>query len=192
MPIHLIYVPGLGDRFTSLRQFFLRFWRLFGVTTELVPMNWSDGVSYQSKFDRLSKTIDDVRGKRIVLIGESAGGSIVLNMYQARPNDLYKVMTICGKNTAPNHVSPGLYHKNPAFKESMYASDNAVKQLTLRQRQNFISIHPIADAIVPVKETLISDCQSVRLWSVGHFITIAFALTLWSWYIVRLAKRPLF
>lgn len=154
-------------------------------------MSWSDGVSYQSKFDRLSKAIDDAQGKRIVLIGESAGGSMVLNMYQARPTDLYKVMTICGKNTAPEHVSPVLYRKNPAFKESMYAAAGAVKQLTLRQRQNFISIHPLADVVVPVKETLISDCQSTRLWSVGHFTTIAFALTLWSWYIVRLAKRPL-
>ncbi|HMH70321.1 MAG TPA: alpha/beta hydrolase [Candidatus Saccharimonadales bacterium] len=190
MPIHILYISGLGDRYDSFRRFCLRFWRLFGVTAELVSMSWTNGATYEEKVKIINQRVDAAKNKRIVLIGESAGGSTALNMYAARPNNFYKVMTICGKNTKADHVSPHLYRKNPAFKTSMYQAEKSVALLSKTKRQAFISVHPLVDHVVPVRETLIPDCQRVQLWTIGHLGTIAFALTLGSFIIIRIAKRP--
>lgn len=187
--IHILYISGLGDRYDPGRRFFLRFWQLFGVTAELVPMQWADGHSYDEKFARLAHSIDAVSGKRVVLIGESAGGSITLDMYASRGTSIYKAMTICGKNSHPEDVAPSLYLRNPAFKTAMSRVGKATHRLSKVQRQAFISIYPFADHVVPIHETLIPDCQHHRLWSFGHFASILLALTCASWYIVRLAKR---
>lgn len=189
MVTHILYLPGLNDKYDPLRRFFLRFWLLLGVSATHVPMKWEDRASYQEKLAHLNQAIDDAKGSRIVLIGESAGGSMVLNAYALRPNDLYKVMTICGKNTKADAVSPYLYQKHSAFKTSMYRAELSVEQLTKSQREAFVSIYPIVDRVVPIEEMFIPDCQQVRLWSFGHSATVLFALSLASWYIVYLAKR---
>lgn len=188
MPLHVIYVSGLGDHFDSLRRLPLRLWRLAGISAELFPVYWTGREEYDEKITRLNEVIDKAKGKRIVLIGESAGGSMVLNVYASRPDDFHKVMTICGKNSRPEHVSPLLYKRNPAFKVSMHSLAASVSKLTKVQRQNFISIHPLYDAVVPVTETLIPDCQSRRLWLIGHRPTITFMLLFGAWYVARLAK----
>jgi hypothetical protein len=152
-------------------------------------MSWSDGHSYGDKFARLSYAIDAASDKRVVLIGESAGGSMVLNMYATRSDAIYKVMSICGKNTHPENVAPSRYRRNPAFKTSMDQVGESVRRLTKKQRQAFISIYPLADHVVPIEETFIPDGQRQRLWSVGHLLTIFLALSCLAWYIVRIAKR---
>lgn len=187
-PIHIIYVSGLGDGYDGLRRFCLRLWRYRNVTTELVSMAWADGKSYDEKYERLSKTIDDAAGKRIVLIGESAGGSMVVNMYAARAGDLYRVVTICGKNQGMHGVSPRYYQKNPAFRESMYATEKSIASLSEPQLRAFISVTPLFDPTVPIADTLLPGCQHVKLFAAGHFIPITLALTIYSWKIVRLVK----
>ena len=188
MPIHVIYVSGLGDHFDSPRRFLLRLWRLAGVSAELFPVHWSGREEYFEKITRLNRVIDKTKGKRVILIGESAGGSMVLNIYASRPSDFYKVMTICGKNSHPELVSPLLYKRNPAFKVSMHSLAASLQKLTKTQRQAFISIHPLYDSVVPVSETLIPDCQNRRLWLIGHRLTIIFILLFGARYIAKLAK----
>ena len=189
MSFHILYVPGLGDRYDPFRRFFLQLWRQCGVAAELVPMQWSDSLSYEEKMRGLDGAVTKLRGKKVILIGESAGGSAVLTMYARRPDAFYKVLTLCGKNTGATQVSPRLYKKNPAFKTSMHRAESSVRKLTLKQRQAFVSIHPLIDHVVPIKQTLIPDCQEVTLWTVGHFATIVFALTIGSWFIIRAATK---
>ena len=187
-PIHIIYVSGLGTGYDRMRRFLLKLWRHKNVSTELVSMAWSDGKSYEEKYQRLSNAIDGAAGKRIVLIGESAGGSMVVNMYAARASDLYKVLTICGKNQGIHGVAPHYYQKNPAFRESMYETEKSIASLTESQRREFISITPLFDPTVPIKDTLLPGCQHVKLFAAGHFIPITLALSIYSWKIVRLVK----
>lgn len=187
-PIHIIYVSGFGSGYDGVRWLLLKLWRYGDVTTELVSMKWSDGKSYEEKYDRLSRAIDGAAGKRIVLIGESAGGSMVVNMYAERASDLYKVLTICGKNKGAESVAGHYYEKNPAFKDSILATKRSIESLSERQRKEFISITPLFDPTVPVRETLIPGCRHVRLFAVGHLLPITLALSIYSWKIVRLAK----
>lgn len=185
--IHILYLSGLGDNLDRWRLKALKLWRFRGVTVELVPMTWRSG-TFEQKIARIDQAIDRAKGKRVVIIGESAGGSMAMHMY-ARRDDLYKVMTLCGKNTNPGGVSPSYYRHNPAFRTSMEHLDESLAELTTAQKKNFVSIHPIYDPVVPVRETLLTGCKQVRLFAVGHLITIALALTIFSPIVVRAAKR---
>lgn len=152
-------------------------------------MRWNSAESYDKKCARIIVSIDKAADKRIVVIGESAGASMALAVYAKRPNDLYKVMTICGKNNNPESVSPALYAQHVAFREAMQAAERAVTKLTSNERRQFVSFYPIYDEIIPFKEATIPDCKVMRLMSAGHFLTIFLALTLFSGYIVHVAKR---
>lgn len=187
----ILYVPGLGDNYDPLRRFFLKSWRVFGVQTQLAPMSWRDGRSYENKLQQLGEVIADKyhQGYKITLLGESAGGSMVLNAYAKYGDMIFRAMTICGKNTAPRTVSSKIYSKNPSFKTSMHQTPKSVEQLTKQERQRFISVHPVHDGYVPVNQTLIPDCQQVCLWSGGHLTTIFLALSLFSPIMVRTAIK---
>src|SRR4051812_26587407 len=116
--MHILYISGLSDDLDRWRLRALKLWRFRGVSVELVPMNWRSG-TFEQKLARIDQAINRAKGKRIVIIGESAGGSMAVHTYARRADDLYKVMTICGKNTHPEGVSPHYYRDNPAFKPSM-------------------------------------------------------------------------
>jgi pimeloyl-ACP methyl ester carboxylesterase len=187
---HLIYIPGLNDRLDIGRAFALKLWRLFGVATTFVPMNWSDEELYTEKYQRATSAIKAAQQQnhRIVLVGESAGGSLALTLYAKHPTAIHKTITICGKNTRPNTVSPHTYRRNPAFKESMELAVTAEKQLNPQQRPLFISVYPLFDETVPVHDTLIPGCTPKQVWLIGHTTTIIAILAFGGWYIARLAR----
>ena len=187
--IHIIFIPGLGDRYDPLRKWLLGLWRYRDVSVEHVPMRWSDDEPYEAKIMRLEAAIDAARSKKIVLVGESAGGSIAVALYPKRSADLHRVVTVCGKNKGADTVSPYLYAQNPAFKQSMRMAEAAGSILTDEQRGRFVSIHPIYDPTVPINETILQGCREVTLWSIGHLLPIIQVLSLWSWRVIRIARE---
>src|SRR3990167_7868192 len=94
--IHILYVSWFGSRYDITRRFLLRFWRIYGIDAELVAMRWDDGADYDTKLRLLYQAIDKNKDKNIVLIGESAGASIVINAYANRGKDIYRAMSLCG------------------------------------------------------------------------------------------------
>lgn len=187
-PIHVIYIPGFGNKFDTFRSWILDRWKYKGITMQLVPMNWESG-AFDAKLRSLNQAIDAAKGKRIVLIGESAGGSMVVHSMADRPKDLFKVVTLCGKNSQPETVGQSYFDRSPAFKQSMQKLNQSIEQLSAKQCAEFVSIHPIYDPTVPVRETLLPGCRRVRLWVVGHQFTILLALTLYSPIVIRTLRR---
>lgn len=187
--LHIIYLSGFGSNYDPYRLRLLRHWKFRGVTVELVPLRWEGNETFEQKIARVDQAMDRAAGKRIVLLGESAGGSMAVHMYARRPDDFYKVMTICGKNAQPETVSDTYYRRSPAFRTSMEQLNESIRLLTKKQRQRFVSIYALHDAVVPARETFIADCKRVRLWSVGHLATIFLALTLYCPTVVRQAKK---
>lgn len=188
-PIHIIYLSGFGIKYDKFRLKLLRKWRFRNVTVELVSLRWEGNESFEQKVARVDQAIDRVKNKRVALIGESAGGSMALHMYARRPDDLYRVMTICGKNAHPETVGDYYYRRSPAFRTAMDKLKESTTLLTKPQRQRFVSIHPLHDSVVPVKDTLIADCTQIKLWSVGHLVTIFFALTIFAPIVVKHARK---
>ena len=79
-----IYVPGLGDGYDGFRRFGLWLWSLRpGVQTHLESMHWGDvDETAEEKIDRVTTVINTVASNvDIVVVGESAGGSIALAAY---------------------------------------------------------------------------------------------------------------
>ena len=187
--LHIIYLPGFGDNYDIGRRAALWGWRIFGVTAQHVPMRWNSTESYAEKYARIDEAINEAAGKRIVIIGESASGSMALAAYAKRCHDLYKVITISGKNNNPASVAPRLYRQHTAFRDALAAAEIATKQLSQVDRQNFVAFYPLYDEVIPIKEAVIPDCQLIRLFSIGHLFTVALALTIYSGYIVHIAKR---
>ena len=187
-PIHIIYIPGFGDTYDTTRQRLLNLWRFKDVSVELVPMNWQSSESFEDKLGRINTAIDNAKDKRVVILGESAGGSMAIHTYATRAKDVFKVMALCGKNTTPETVSPHLYKHHPAFKTSMDKLNESVAAIPVEARKRFVSIHPLYDNVVPVRETLLPGCGEVVLPMTGHLPVIIAALTVWSYKIVRQAK----
>lgn len=188
-PIHILYLSGFGTGYDRHRLRLLKKWRFKGVSVELVPLRWEGKESFEQKLARIDQAIDRVRDKRVVLLGESAGGSMAVHMYARRPDDFYKVMTVCGKNSHPETVGESYYRRSPAFRTAMERLVEATELLTKEQRQAFVSIHPWHDAVVPVRETMLADCKRVRLWSIGHLTTIFLALTIYAPIVARQARK---
>lgn len=152
-------------------------------------MKWESKETYEQKIARIDQAIDRAKGKRVVIIGESAGGSMAVCMYARRPNDVAKFMTVCGKNNHPETVGERYYDRYPVYREVMGQLTEALKQLSDDQRKAFVSIHPLYDPVVPVRDTLLPGCRRVRLWSIGHALSILLALTILSPIVIRAAKR---
>lgn len=150
-------------------------------------MKWNKG-TFEQKMADIDRAIDRARGKRVVLIGESAGGSMVIHAY-ARRDDIAKVMTICGKNTHPESVDPKYYDDSTAFETSMELLNESLDSLSAEQTSRFVSIHPLYDPLLPVHSTLLPGCRRVWLFAVGHKPAILLALTLFAPIVVRAARQ---
>lgn len=186
---HIIYTPGLGDRYDPLRRACLWLWRLYGVRVTMVPMRWTSDENYTDKRARVEELLTDAPSERIVLMGESAGGSIALSLYAAHADAAAGAMTLCGKNTRSDNVSARIYARNPAFRDSMLQAESSVLSLGKTQRTKFVSVVPFYDPTVPVQQTLIPGGQKMTLPVAGHLLSILAMLTIYAPFVVRRAKK---
>ncbi len=167
----------------------LRLWKYRNVTVEFLPMRWESKETYEQKLARIDQAIDRAGNKRVVVIGESAGGSMAVCVYARRAADLHKVLTICGKNNSPETVGQRYFDTYPVYRAVMDGLAASLEQLDDTQRHAFVSIHPLYDHVVPVRETLLPGCRRIRLWVAGHLFVISLALTILSPVVIRAAKR---
>lgn len=186
-PIHIIYIPGFGSRYDPVRKWAISKWRFKNVTTEIVQMHWQNG-TFRQKIADINQAIENANGKNIVLIGESAGGSMIIHMMARRP-ELSKFITLCGKNTKPETVSSKYLEYSPAFRESMKHLNESLASLSSSRHHSLTSIHPIFDNVVPVSETLLSGCKQIRLPLIGHLLVIIAALTIFSPILIKAARN---
>lgn len=184
---HIIYVPGLGDGFDPGRRAALRAWRVWGVTTELVPMQWFDGNPYAEKERRVLDAVRraEAEGAVVSLIGESAGGSMAINVAAQLPRP-HALITVCGANDPAAPVAPETLAKSPAFDESLRRLRGSLPLLARPATQ---VVRAWYDPIVKPQHTRIEGVRTHRLPTVGHMTTITLCLTVLSGYVVILIKR---
>lgn len=190
MKHYIIYIPGLGDHYDGVRHFFLRFWKIYGVQTQLVPMQWYDGESYQTKYDKITAAVTDAKekGYTVSLVGESAGASIAMNAF-ARNESLHRLISLCGVNSFHASVSPRILAKSPAFKESLWHLTASQEKAVSQRRKDIISIAALSDSTVSVSKNRINGVKNMRVFSVGHITSILLCLSLFSFILVREIKR---
>lgn len=190
MKRYIIYIPGLGDHNDGLRRFLLFFWRLFGVKTELVPMQWYDGRSFEEKFDRVEIAVEKAvaKGYNVSLVGESAGASMAMNVF-SRNNSIDRMMSLCGVNYSHANISPQIFKKSPAFKTSVSLLEQSRSVAVGDKLDRIVSVTAISDPTVSVKKNTIPGAKHIMIWSIGHFTTIVLCLSIFSFVLVRELKR---
>lgn len=188
--VHIFYIPGLGDGYDKYRIPAIKRWNQKGVVATHIPMNWRErDETYEQKLRRIQTAIRESKAKKIVLVGESAGGSMVINETLRQLSSVDKCITICGKNVRADRVSPRLYVQNPAFRASMTAADQAVEAMDEEtDGKKFTLFYSRHDAVVWLVDTKIPGAKLRKIPMVGHILSILFVLYIYKNQIIKEAQ----
>ncbi|HVV67322.1 MAG TPA: hypothetical protein VHB72_04650 [Candidatus Saccharimonadales bacterium] len=189
--LHIIYIPGIGDDGSGFQSKVVKAWRWWGVEPELWRMNWADERPWEQKFEEFLGHIDDLasQGKKVGLVGASAGASAVINAYKARPNEVCGTVTIAGKINRPQNIRKRYRRNNPSFVASAYAGEKSLAGLTAPQRRKILSLYGLLDEIIVKKDSKMPGAYNRLSPSIGHGITIATQIIFGAPFFIRFLKR---
>ena len=187
----VLFIPGLGDgkvRGENLAIKLLAPWRLDG---EYFPIYWHKKEDFKTRIAELSKRIAELNseGRRVVLVGYSAGASAAINALSANKEKVQRVILICGKIQNLDKINDSYFKLNPKFGGSVELLKKSLPDLDAEQRAKVLSIRPIFDETVPVKDTIIQGAKNKRVFMVGHVPTIAYCLSLTIWRTAYWARK---
>jgi len=98
--IHALFFNGLTDGTTRKReQLAIKYLAKRGITVEHIPINWRSDELFTDMLNRLTKIAQQKLQEhdQLLLIGSSAGGSLVLNVFkQVDDKNLYAI-TLCSR-----------------------------------------------------------------------------------------------
>lgn len=179
----VIFVPGLGDR--EPPKFFIRLWRLWGISIILFKTGWKSQESYEDKLARLIELIDKESAKENVsLIGTSAGGSLVISAFSKRKNKIIKVVVVCSRLRKGSLKGYSGFEQRTAgydaFAKSVESSEKNIELLTRRDKEKIMTTWAWMDELVPSNTSTIDGAKNVILPSAEHMISIGLSLTLFS------------
>lgn len=186
----VIYIPGIGDTKTTFQEIAAKTWRFWGVRPHTYAMRWADGRPFEQKFERLLTYIDNLlaQGHTVSLVGASAGATVALNAFAARPQ-IHGVVCIAGKVNHPQAIG-AWYHRNASsFVESANQVQGSLLTMTDDQLKRISSRYGITDVIVPKKDSIIPGAHNKRVIGFSHVMTIASQLTVAAPNHLRFLKR---
>ena len=175
----IIYIPGLGDGYDPLRARALRLWESRDVAIELAPMQWYAGDAYERVFDGVHQLITQSQkdGYAVSLVGESAGGSMAIDIFAAHPT-VHRLVTIAGVNSPHAPVAQYIRDKAPAFDGALRALSTSLAALSDTERTRIINFTARADSTVSPKHSHIAGAKHRTVPMIGHLTTVAYCLTL--------------
>lgn len=178
----LVIIPGLGDR-GWLYRFVKPLWALFGYEVHIFVFGWNnEQMAFKEAQNHLNTFIDGLGGKKIYLIGVSAGGTAAVNALATNPALIIKLVTVC----TPYRQVPG--HKNELLVQSVNWAVRNLARMDSKTKAKILSVHGLRDQIVPIKYSKSEGIQHELLPAIGHGFSILMALSLYS-RIVRLFFR---
>lgn len=181
MGTHIIYIPGLGARYNGFRRKALSWWRLYGVSTELIALDWYDGNTLEQRLEQVNHAIERVhKNSQIVVVGESAGATLALRT--ATLPRVRRVITLCGVAQPNAPISSYLQKKSPSLLQ-------ATRSIPDTNGLDIHSVRAIIDPVVEKKYSTATGAKSHSVWLVGHFFTIVACLTVFSPLMLTIAKK---
>jgi hypothetical protein len=189
--IKIIHVPGLGKRNPNNERRIMRSWTIWGVEAEPFKIGWYDNEPWIKKFKRLTDRIDALskQGYKVALVGDSAGASVIINAYAARPEDVIAVVALCGKINRSGKIGQKYRSNNPAFVPSVSSTVSAIENLNDEQRSHILSRYAIFDELVKPADSIIPGAKNRRILSAGHFLTIATQLVFGAPSFIKFIKK---
>lgn len=192
-----IIVPGLGNN-KFYKPFLNWWWKRKGVNIVFFDTKWKSKENYQTKLDRLIDLIDkESMSKSVSLVGVSAGGSLVINAYSHRKNNINKVITICSPLRKGKINEWRSFEKTskvyPTFYESVIMAEENENNFLKEDRQKIMTVHTLfGDEKVPINTTTINQARNIFVPTGGHLISIFSSLTWYSKPLIMFIKENLY
>ena len=185
----VILVSGLSD-FGELKLI-KNIWKRNGIDIIFFESKWKSDENYQTKLDRLLKLIDEKsKNNKVSLIGTSAGGSLVINAFNQRKENVNKIITVCSRLKKGEDFGFRGFTKRTekylSFKESVLNSEKNINDFSLEERQQIMTIHALfGDDLVPKNTSTINGSNNRIVPTSEHLFSIWSSLT---WYSKLLIK----
>ncbi len=182
----VIIIPGLGDEVKKI-SWATNHWRKHGLEPVVHSIGWHDGKEIQSKLQTLVEMIDQFiqYGNRVSLVGCSAGGSAVLNVFIKRKNVVHRVINVCGRLRQGKQRGFRSFEKRTAlsipFALSVKLFESREDLLSDHDRQKIMTVRPLfGDELVPADTLVLGGAYNTVIPTIEHVFSIAMALTLFS------------
>ena len=187
----VLFIPGLGDDKIRGENLAIRLLKPWGLDGEYFPIFWYKKDDFKLKLTELNKRITELNseGRRVVLVGYSAGASAAINALSANKEKVSRIILICGKIQNLDKINDSYFKLNPKCGGSVELLKKSLPDLDAEQRAKVLSIRPIFDETVPVKDTIIQGAKNKRVFMVGHVPTIAYCLSLTIWRAAYWARK---
>ena len=193
----VIVVPGLGDNRKGsnlLTDFSTRHWRRHGLEPIIHRVGWHDHESFEPKLQRLLDLINQEadKGKKVSLVGLSAGGSAVLNTFSEMPDKINGVVSVASRLRSGGFGPRSLESrgaKSPAFVESVKRFEKHEDKLTDADKLKVMTMRALIDELVPDETAKLKGAHNVHIPMFEHGASIYSALTLFSKPLIDFLKN---
>jgi len=182
--IQVLYFNGLTDGTTRKReQLAITYLAKRGIHVEHVPIHWRSDESFESLLGRITKLTKErlkTHGK-IILVGSSAGGSLVVNILsQLHDQNLFGI-TLCSrlheaalpwwdvrslKRMA--HMGTPEKESQSFFDSVTYCGETGIPNLTEQDKRRLIVVQQWADFVVPRPTMSIKGVRIYKVPALGH------------------------
>lgn len=189
----IIYIPGLGDHKLGRQASIVKWWRIFGVHPVIYTMNWLENGTFEHRMEELQKKIDGLikEGHAVSIVGVSAGASVALSIFSKRKDVMHRAVCLCGKIGNLDAINPRYFKRHPNFYPSVKELQRSLPALTAKDKERILSIRPLFDEVVPVKDSVLTGSMHKILPTIGHVPSIAYGISIGSFGIIRFIKRPI-
>lgn len=184
---HTIFIPGLGDEVNRM-VWATSHWRRSGLDPIVNSVRWHSGEKeFQPKLqilvDMIGKFTND--GDRVSIVGCSAGGSVALNAFFERKEDVHRVINVCGRlRTGPQNGFRSFGARtasSPPFADSVKLFESHENLLTNQDRQKVMTVRALfGDELVPADTTIVRGAYNTIVPTPEHVLSITMALTIFS------------
>jgi hypothetical protein len=178
---YVIILPTLMDD-ASAARLFTRFWPLFGLTPIVFKFGWKnikneDDLNHG--FDRVILEIDRLtKLGNVSLLGCSAGGNILINIFSQRRDVIHRVINVCGAlrpGGAPSKFD------TPAYLKALEYCEQAIAGLSQDDKKRIMTMRPrFGDEFVKADQVYIEGAKNIIIPTAEHMLSIILSLTLFS------------
>ena len=191
-----ILVPGLNDQKPLFQQFYGAIrdrWRHAGMHCTVVSMNWENSETYADKKEKVVSCIAAERrkGRRVVLVGISAGASLAMAIYGIHHDIILGVVSVGGLLALAKGSELHVEQVNKSWFRAAQACENAVAKLTDNQKKRILTFSPLHDSVIDPERQRLQGARNRLLISVGHVTSIALCLFTQQRVVRRFVERLL-
>ncbi|HSW99618.1 MAG TPA: hypothetical protein VLH38_01130 [Patescibacteria group bacterium] len=186
----ILYFNGLTNGVTRKREALaIDYLERRGARVTHVPVNWFSGESFEELLARMVAYTEAAltdQGK-LILVGASAGGSLVLNILGRLHNKNLYAVTLCSrihesalpwwdKRTLRRMAYIGKSKESRSFFDSVvYCGTTTIPSLSTAEKHRIITVVQWADDVVPRQTMQIKGVRTYRVSAFGHGWGIAMA-----------------